>query len=157
MDYAADSIANPRSSRDWTSRAFSSAMCIHIDAWVAQAQLDIRGLVDAEWVLLKNNLLSRLIRKPDLHFVNATIGDIEYHTNRKLDKAQITRLSTCNYIAEMHNIIIFGASGAGKTYLTCRFYPVLRFFISFLVYHPRFIASTIFSLSSLFTHHPHGI
>lgn len=78
-------------------------------------------LVDAEWSRRKSNRLSRLIRKADLHFVNAAIEDIEYHADRKLDKAQITRLSTCNYIAEKHNIIILGASGAGKTYLSCAF------------------------------------
>lgn len=52
---------------------------------------------------------------------NACIEDIEYHTDRKLDKVQITRLSTCNYIYNKHNIIIMGASGSGKTYLSCAF------------------------------------
>lgn len=39
----------------------------------------------------------------------------------KLDKAQITRLATYNYIPEHNNIIILGASSAGKTYLGCAF------------------------------------
>jgi uncharacterized protein (UPF0371 family) len=30
-----------------------------------------------------------------------------------LDKALITRLGTCNYIAEKRNIIVLGATGAG--------------------------------------------
>ena len=33
--------------------------------------------------------------------------------------ALITKLSTCNYVYEKHNIIILGASGAGKTYMAC--------------------------------------
>lgn len=78
-------------------------------------------MVDAEWSRRKNHRLSRLIRKADLNFSNAAIENIEYHADRKLDKAQITRLSTCTYIADKHNIIILGASGAGKTYLTCAF------------------------------------
>jgi DNA replication protein DnaC len=49
------------------------------------------------------------------------LENIEYHADRKLDKVQITRLSTCNYIQEKHNIIILGASGAGKTYISCAF------------------------------------
>ena len=78
-------------------------------------------MVDAEWSRRKNHRLSRLIRKADLNLINAAIENIEYHADRKLDKAQITRLSTCTYIAEKHNIIILGASGAGKTYLSCAF------------------------------------
>jgi len=78
-------------------------------------------MVDAEWSRRKNHRLSRLIKKADLNFSNAAIENIEYHADRKLDKAQITRLSTCTYIADKHNIIILGASGAGKTYLTCAF------------------------------------
>lgn len=78
-------------------------------------------MVDAEWSRRKNNCLSRLIRKADLNVSNAAIENIEYHADRKLDKAQITRLSTCTYIADKHNIIILGASGAGKTYLSCAF------------------------------------
>lgn len=78
-------------------------------------------MVDSEWARRKNNKLTRLIRKADLQFNQACIEDIEYHADRKLDKAQIARLSTCTYIQEKHNIIILGASGAGKTYLSCAF------------------------------------
>ncbi len=76
-------------------------------------------MVDTEWGRRKNNHLSRLIRKADLDQSNACIEDIEYHADRKLDPAQIARLATCNYIQEKHNIIVMGASGAGKTYMSC--------------------------------------
>jgi DNA replication protein DnaC len=78
-------------------------------------------MIDIEWARRKNNKLNRLIKKSDIHFSDACIEDIEYHADRKLDKAQITRLSTCNYIQEKHNIIVLGASGAGKTYVSCAF------------------------------------
>ena len=78
-------------------------------------------MIDAEWARRKNNKLARLIRKSELHFNDACVEDIEYHADRKLDKAQITRLSTCTYIQDKHNIIILGASGAGKTYMSCAF------------------------------------
>jgi DNA replication protein DnaC len=78
-------------------------------------------LADAEWSKRKNNRLSRLIRKADFQMINAAVENIEYHADRKLDKSQITRLSTCTYIADSHNIIILGASGSGKTYLSCAF------------------------------------
>lgn len=78
-------------------------------------------MVDYEWSRRKSNHLSRLIRKAELHFPNAAIEDVEYHPDRKLDKTELLRLGSCNYIAEKHNIILLGASGAGKTWMACAF------------------------------------
>jgi len=78
-------------------------------------------IVDTEWVARKSNRLTRLIRGAGYDFPGACIEDIEYHADRKLDKALITRLSTCNYIHEHHNIIILGATGNGKTYISNAF------------------------------------
>lgn len=76
-------------------------------------------LVDAEWARRKNNQLDRLIKKATFRYPNACVEDIEYHADRKLDQAQILRLSTGNFIHEKHNVILMGASGAGKTYIGC--------------------------------------
>jgi DNA replication protein DnaC len=76
-------------------------------------------LVDIEWAKRKNNRLNRLIRKAEFQQTNACIEDIEYHADRKLDRTQIIRLASCQYIYEKLNVIIMGASGAGKTYLAC--------------------------------------
>lgn len=78
-------------------------------------------LVDVEWSRRKNNRLASLIRKADFQQSNASIENLEYHADRKLDQAQILRLATCGYIHDKLNIIIMGASGAGKTYLACAF------------------------------------
>ncbi len=78
-------------------------------------------IVDIEWARRKNNYLTRLMKKANLGQSYASIEDIEYHIDRKLDRTQIARLSTCNYIYEKHNIIIMGAAGSGKTYLSCAF------------------------------------
>jgi DNA replication protein DnaC len=77
--------------------------------------------VDAEWSARKSNRLMRLIKNAGYDFPGACIEDIEYHPDRKLDKALITRLSTCSYIEECHNIIIMGATGNGKTYVSNAF------------------------------------
>lgn len=45
--------------------------------------------------------------------------DIEYHADRNLDKAQIARLASCDYITDHHNVMLLGATGSGKTYLAC--------------------------------------
>jgi DNA replication protein DnaC len=78
-------------------------------------------IVDAEWAARKSNRLSRLIRNAGYEITNACIENIEYHADRKLDKSQIARLSTCAYVQESHNIIILGATGNGKTYLANAF------------------------------------
>ena len=74
--------------------------------------------VDAEWAARKTNQLTRLIKSAGYDFPGACIEDIEYLPDRKLDKALITRLSTCNYIEEHHNVIVMGATGNGKTYVS---------------------------------------
>jgi len=78
-------------------------------------------LVDAEWARRKNNKLLKIIRNANLKFSQACIEDVEYHTDRKLDRSEITRLSSCNYINENLNLIIIGASGNGKSWLGCAF------------------------------------
>lgn len=76
-------------------------------------------LVDAEWNRRQANKLARYLKLAHLSAAGATIEDIEYHEDRKLDKAQILRFATCKYIEDGHHIILKGASGNGKTYLAC--------------------------------------
>ena len=76
-------------------------------------------LVDHQWDIRKNNRLARLIRRADFPISGACMEDIEYRSDRKLSKEHLLQLATCSYIAEKHNIIILGATGAGKTYLGC--------------------------------------
>jgi len=78
-------------------------------------------MVDAEWTARKNNRLNRLIRNAGFSMPEACVEDIEYHPDRKLDKALITRLSTCNFVDEHHNVLILGATGSGKSYLANAF------------------------------------
>jgi len=76
-------------------------------------------LADHEWVTRKNNRLKRLIHKAEFPISGACMEDIEYQSDRKLDKEHLLQLSACSYLADKHNIIILGATGAGKTYLGC--------------------------------------
>jgi DNA replication protein DnaC len=93
------------------------------NADLAQLSFDERFgmMVDVEWNRRKSNHLNRLIRQAQLHFPGAAIEDIEYHVDRKLDKSEILRLASCTYIVEKHNLILLGASGAGKTWIACAF------------------------------------
>lgn len=76
-------------------------------------------LVDAEWNRRQANKLKNLIKRATFSVSSACIEDIEYLPDRKLDKAQMLRFSTCQYINEGHHIILKGATGSGKTYIAC--------------------------------------
>jgi len=78
-------------------------------------------LIDAEWSARRSRKLTRLIRTAQFHLPNACVEDIEYLPDRKLDSSLVSRLATCAYVQDKHNIIILGATGAGKTYLGCAF------------------------------------
>lgn len=76
-------------------------------------------LVDAEYAKRRNSALQKLIGGATLKIGSACTEDIEYHSDRDLDKNLITKLSSCTYIEEHRNVIIMGATGAGKTYIGC--------------------------------------
>ena len=78
-------------------------------------------LVDAEYISRKNNRLTRLIKKAEFDQPEAYVGDIDYHSGRKLNRALIQKLASCEYIIDHHNIFITGATGCGKTYMACAF------------------------------------
>ena len=78
-------------------------------------------IVDYEYSRRQSNKLKRLIKQATFNDPTASIEDIEYHPDRHLDKQLILELATCNYIRENHNIILMGASGNGKTWISNAF------------------------------------
>jgi DNA replication protein DnaC len=91
-------------------------------------------IVDTEWTSRKNNRLARLIRNADFDFPNACLEDVDYRPDRELDKTLITRLGTCHYIQDCRNVILLGATGSGKTWLSnalgnaaCRNFYTVRY------------------------------
>lgn len=78
-------------------------------------------LVDIEQSRRQNNKLQRLIKSATFLNSNASIEDIEYHEDRKLDKELILKLAGCTYIHDSHNIILKGPTGSGKTFLATAF------------------------------------
>ncbi len=92
-------------------------------------------MVDREWSSRRSSRLSRLCKGAGYVISDACVENINYAAQRKLNKAMIARLSACTFIQDANNIIIQGATGTGKTYLSCalgvsanrNFYPAKYF------------------------------
>lgn len=78
-------------------------------------------IVDRQWSERKNNHISRLIKSATFKFPYACVENIRYDEDRKLDNELISQIASGKYIKSKNNIIITGASGAGKTYMGCAF------------------------------------
>lgn len=76
-------------------------------------------LVTAEWNRRQTNTVKRLIHSAHFAAPFAAVEEIAYYEDRKLDKAQMLRFSTCKFVDEGHHIILKSASGNGKTYIAC--------------------------------------
>lgn len=76
-------------------------------------------LVDAEWDSRRVNKRIRLLKTARFSAPEANVADIRYDSDRGLDKSQILELSNCCWVKSKRNIVITGASGAGKTWIAC--------------------------------------
>ena len=91
-------------------------------------------LVDRQWENMKNNKLAKLRKQAGFRYPDACMEGIEYYPDRKLDKSFLSELSTNRYIHNDHHVILKGAAGSGKTYLSnalgmaaCRSYLSVKY------------------------------
>jgi DNA replication protein DnaC len=76
-------------------------------------------LVEAEWLERQNKKLDRAMKEAKLRISGACIEDIEFASERKLDRKTIRELTDCRWVESHRNVVITGATGVGKTYLAC--------------------------------------
>ena len=76
-------------------------------------------IVNAGWNSQQGSKLRRRIRDAHFDIPSACMEEIEYFEDRKLNREELTRLSTCRYIVEKYHIILKDATGSGKTYIAC--------------------------------------
>jgi DNA replication protein DnaC len=76
-------------------------------------------LVDAEWMMRENKRLGRVLKEAKLRIADASIEGIDYPPRRELDKAIIRQLGSGKWIEEHQVVLVSGATGTGKTYVSC--------------------------------------
>ena len=73
-------------------------------------------LTEHEYNDRHNKKVDRLIKMARFK-QNASIADIDYHSQRNLEKNMFQRLAALEFIKQKQNIILTGPSGVGKSYL----------------------------------------
>lgn len=73
-------------------------------------------LIDRQLEDNKNKQIELLRHKATIRISNARVCDIDYFPERKIDRVLTVSLSECEYISSKLNVIVVGATGAGKTY-----------------------------------------
>jgi DNA replication protein DnaC len=76
-------------------------------------------IVDRQWSDRKNAIITRLTKAATFKLPGASVENIEYYPDRRLKKDEILMFASGKYIENKNNIIIMGASGAGKSYMGC--------------------------------------
>lgn len=79
------------------------------DEWIA-------CLLEAEWNHRQNQRIRRSLSNARFRY-QAALPDVDHQTPRNLDTSQWQRLSDCSFIDRHENLIITGATGAGKSFL----------------------------------------
>jgi len=70
-------------------------------------------LVDREMTERQNRKLRTSLKKAKLRLL-ASLEDLDYRTPRGLDKSLMLQLSSCQWIADHHHVLITGPTGVGK-------------------------------------------
>jgi DNA replication protein DnaC len=76
-------------------------------------------LVDREHTWRENRRVARLLREAKLKSSQACLEEVRYGGGRKLDKALMAQLGSCQWIRAHQNLVLTGATGCGKTWLAC--------------------------------------
>jgi hypothetical protein len=80
-------------------------------------------LADREMQVRENRRLERNLKAARLRISQAGIEDINFRRPRGLDRSTMLNLAQANWVTAHNNILISGATGAGKTFIACALAP----------------------------------
>jgi len=75
-------------------------------------------LIEREATVREDRRLTRLLRQAKLRLA-ASVEDLNFRSTRGLDRSAVLRLAGCDWVRHHQVVLITGATGTGKTYLTC--------------------------------------
>jgi DNA replication protein DnaC len=75
-------------------------------------------IVDRQLTELENRRMLNRLKTAKLR-MSACVEDLEFHSDRGMDRAQIMSLAANRWVQGRHNVLITGPTGAGKSYLAC--------------------------------------
>ena len=75
-------------------------------------------LLAREWDYRAQAAIARLTKNAAFRY-KAYIEQVDYATNRGLERNQMERLATLDFVHKAQNLFITGSSGTGKSYLAC--------------------------------------
>jgi DNA replication protein DnaC len=75
-------------------------------------------LVEREWLRRENNRLQRALQSAHLP-QGASVEELDFAPQRGLERRLIMELAEGRWVRQHLNVIVLGATGAGKTYLAC--------------------------------------
>ena len=101
----------------------------------------LEAMVIKEYDSQINHTVKRYIKNANFYDSNANLQDINYKPDREINRGLIEELSTNEYIQQKLNIILIGASGSGKTWISNAFGVnacMERYKVQYIVYQTCF-------------------
>ena len=78
----------------------------------------LTSTTEDEITRIKKEKADRLLKRAGLFNTYANMDLLEYLPGRNLDRTLMERLSSCSYIDESINVVITGAAGTGKSFVS---------------------------------------
>jgi len=76
----------------------------------------IHFLIEAEFEDRQNRKIHRYLKAARFRY-QSSIEEVDFTSSRGLDKNQLLRLASCQFLEKQENILITGSTGVGKSYL----------------------------------------
>jgi DNA replication protein DnaC len=76
----------------------------------------IASLIESEWDDRQNRRMERQLRNARFRY-KAAIEQLNYDTDRNIDKNVMMRFAECSFLDKQENILITGSTGIGKSYI----------------------------------------